>query len=84
MELNSSFLTQTKTVFKSASNDHEEIFKTVVCIRSFLCTRLGIQAKANILGTKDIAPSHQLSIRAQWATKFADKVELILAVKKRS
>lgn len=51
---------------------------------SMLCTRLGIfgkvfttQTKSNNLGTKNIAPSNRIAIRAQWAHAFAEKVELI-------
>jgi DNA-directed RNA polymerase beta' subunit len=55
---------------------------------SMLCTRLGIfgkvfttQLKSNNLGTKNIAPSHRLAIRGQWARKFASKVDLLVASK---
>lgn len=51
---------------------------------SMLCTRLGIfgkvsctQAASNNLGTEDIKPAHRLSIRAQWATLFIEKITLI-------
>ena len=55
---------------------------------SMLCNRLGIfgkvfttQTKANNLGTENIAASHRLSIRAQWAQRFAQKIRLIMASK---
>jgi intein/homing endonuclease len=55
---------------------------------SMLCTRIGVfgkvfttQGKSNNVGTENIAPSHRLAIRAQWASKFADKVELIMKSK---
>ena len=55
---------------------------------SMLLTRLGIfgkvfttQTKSNNLGTQNIAPSHRIAIRAQWAKKFADNVALIDDVK---
>ena len=51
---------------------------------SMLCTRLGIfgkvsctQATSNNLGTEDIKPAHRLSIRAQWAALFVEKITLI-------
>ena len=51
---------------------------------SMLCTRLGIFGKvsqmilkSNNVATPIIAPIHRLSIRAQWATLFAQKVSLI-------
>ena len=51
---------------------------------SMLCTRLGIFGKvsqsilkSNNVATPVIAPVHRLSIRAQWATLFAQKVSLI-------
>lgn len=51
---------------------------------SMLCTRLGIFGKVSYfqqmqsnLGTENIAPIHNLSIRAQWAEKFRRHVELI-------
>lgn len=50
---------------------------------SMLCNRLGIFGKItkinmtkNNLGTENIKTPHMLSIRAQWATKFAELVEL--------
>ena len=49
-----------------------------------LCSMLGIfgkmsmrQAKKNNLGTVNIAPEYIIDIRAQWATKFANEIELI-------
>ena len=51
---------------------------------SMLCTRLGIFGKvsqtimtSNNLATEHIAPIHRLSIRAQWATIFSQKVQLL-------
>jgi DNA-directed RNA polymerase beta' subunit len=51
---------------------------------SMLCTRLGIfgkvshtQATSNNLGTEHIKPTHRIAIRAQWATQFAQRIELI-------
>ena len=51
---------------------------------SMLCSRLGIFGKvfksqlvSNNLGTETILPAYRLSIRAQWATLFANKIELI-------
>jgi intein/homing endonuclease len=51
---------------------------------SMLCTRLGMfgrvsttQAKSNNLGTEHILPTHRISLRAQWARKFAETVPLI-------
>ena len=51
---------------------------------SNLLNRLGIfgkiskvQMKHNNLGTVDIAPSHVLAIRAQWAKIFSEKISLI-------
>eukprot|EP00798_Chlamydomonas_sp_ICE-L_P026615 gene26615-biopygen3024 len=51
---------------------------------SMLCNRLGVFGKitttvqkTNNLGTKDIAPIHTLSVRAQWARKLADTLELV-------
>jgi len=51
---------------------------------SMLCTRLGIfgrvfttQLKSNNLGTETILPTHRISIRAQWAQKFAETIPLI-------
>lgn len=52
---------------------------------SMLCSRLGIfgkiattQQMSNNVGTVDIAPSHNISIRAQWARKFAKEITLIM------
>jgi len=57
---------------------------------SMLCTRLGIfgkvfitQLKSNNVGTIDIAPSHRISIRGQWAQIFANKVELLIESKQQ-
>lgn len=51
---------------------------------SYLLNRLGIfgkiskvQMKENNFGTVDIAPSNVLSIRAQWAKLFSEKISLI-------
>jgi DNA-directed RNA polymerase beta' subunit len=51
---------------------------------SMLCTRLGIFAKVfesqlttNNIGTETILPTYRISIRAQWATLFAQYVTLI-------
>lgn len=51
---------------------------------SMLCTRLGMfgrvfttQLKSNNLNTENILPTHRISLRAQWARKFADTVPLI-------
>lgn len=51
---------------------------------SMLCTRLGIFGKvshtecnSNNLGTEDIKPTHRLAIRAQWAARFVEKIDLI-------
>jgi DNA-directed RNA polymerase beta' subunit len=53
-----------------------------------LCSRLGIFAKtfqsqlvSNNLGTENILPTYRISIRAQWAKRFADRVSLIDDVK---
>ena len=55
---------------------------------SMLCSRMGIFAKtfqsqlvSNNLGTENILPTYRISIRAQWATRFADRVTLIDDVK---
>jgi hypothetical protein len=51
---------------------------------AMLCSRLGIFAKifesqlvSNNLGTETILPTYRISIRAQWATLFAQRVTLI-------
>uniref|UniRef100_A0A6C0BJR1 DNA-directed RNA polymerase n=1 Tax=viral metagenome TaxID=1070528 RepID=A0A6C0BJR1_9ZZZZ len=51
---------------------------------SMLCSRLGIfgkvshtQSASNNLGTEDIKPTHRLAIRAQWAARFVEKVDMI-------
>jgi len=51
---------------------------------AMLCSRLGIFAKiftsqllSNNLGTENILPTHRISIRAQWARRFAMCVTLI-------
>ena len=55
---------------------------------SMLCSRLGIFAKvfssqlqSNNLGTETILPTYRISIRAQWAARFAEQVTLIDEVK---
>lgn len=55
---------------------------------NMLLSRLGMfgrisksQLTSNNVGTEDIAPTHRLSIRAQWASIFADRVPLIDAAK---
>lgn len=55
---------------------------------SMLCTRIGsfgkvftTQTKSNNFGTIDIAPSHRISIRGQWAKVFQEKVDLIVESK---
>ena len=55
---------------------------------SMLCSRLGIfgkifttQMKKNNFGTKNIAPSHRLSIRSQWAKTFYEKITLLIESK---
>jgi DNA-directed RNA polymerase beta' subunit len=51
---------------------------------SMLFSRLGIFGKIfttilkeNNLGTKNIAPTHRLAIRAQWASRFSEKITLL-------
>ena len=51
---------------------------------SMLCSRIGVfgrvfttQLKENNLHTETIAPAHRLSIRAQWARTFAERVVLV-------
>ena len=51
---------------------------------TMLCSRIGIfakmfesQMKSNNLGTETILPTYRLSIRAQWATRFAEMVTCI-------
>uniref|UniRef100_A0A6C0DPK4 DNA-directed RNA polymerase n=1 Tax=viral metagenome TaxID=1070528 RepID=A0A6C0DPK4_9ZZZZ len=51
---------------------------------NMLCTRIGVygkmstyQMKANNLKTKNIKPTHRLTIRAQWAKLFTEKVCLM-------
>ena len=51
---------------------------------NMLCSRLGIfgkvfktQIKSNNLNTKKILPSYRISIRAQWAKRFAETVPLL-------
>lgn len=51
---------------------------------AFLCNRLGVfgkistqQKTSNNLGTVDIAPTHTLSIRAQWAKKLSSELTLV-------
>ena len=55
---------------------------------SMLCSRLSIfgkifttQMKKNNFGTKNIAPSHRLSIRSQWAKTFYEKITLLIESK---
>lgn len=55
---------------------------------SFLLSRIGIfskmstsQLKSNNFGTVNIAPSHRLSIRAQWATILSKELDLIHKIK---
>ena len=55
---------------------------------SMLCSRLGIFAKtfqsqlvSNNLGTENILPTYRISVRAQWAARFAGRVTLIDDVK---
>jgi DNA-directed RNA polymerase beta' subunit len=55
---------------------------------NMLLSRLGMfgrisksQLKSNNVGTGDIAPTHRLSIRAQWASIFAKRIPLIDAAK---
>ena len=51
---------------------------------SMLCSRFGIfgkvfqsQLKSNNLGTKNIKPSHRMSIRCQWGQIFTNKISLL-------
>ena len=51
---------------------------------AMLCSRLGIFAKtfksqltSNNLGTETILPTYRISIRAQWARRFSEKIALI-------
>jgi len=51
---------------------------------SMVCTRLGMfgkvftsQLTSNNLGTENILPTYRLSLRAQWAVKFAETIPLI-------
>ena len=51
---------------------------------SMLCSRFGIfgkvfqsQLKSNNLGTKNIKPTHRMSIRAQWGQIFTNKISLL-------
>jgi DNA-directed RNA polymerase beta' subunit len=51
---------------------------------SMLCSRIGVfakvfqsQLKSNNLGTQNILPTYRISIRAQWAKRFAEKVRFI-------
>ena len=55
---------------------------------SMLCTRLGIfgkifltQSKSNNFGTPTILSSHRIAIRAQFATRFSEKITLLDASK---
>ena len=67
-----------------ASSASEELIDGI----SMLCTRLGIfgkvshtQATSNNLATEDIKATHRLAIRAQWASRFAEKIDLLDEVK---
>jgi DNA-directed RNA polymerase beta' subunit/intein/homing endonuclease len=67
-----------------ASSTSEELIDGI----SMLCTRLGIfgkvshtQATSNNLGTEDIKATHRLAIRAQWASRFVEKIDLLDEVK---
>jgi DNA-directed RNA polymerase beta' subunit len=58
--------------------------KELVDGMTMLCSRLGIFAKtfqsqlvSNNLGTESILPTYRLSIRAQWAARFADRITLV-------
>jgi len=51
---------------------------------SMLCSRIGVfckvfmtQLKSNNFGTKNIRPSHRISIRANWGKAFAENITLI-------
>ena len=51
---------------------------------TMLCSRIGVfakvfqsQLKSNNLGTENILPTYRISIRAQWAKRFAEKVSFI-------
>ena len=51
---------------------------------SMLCSRIGVfcktfvtQLKSNNLGTKNIKPSHRLTIRSQWGKRFAENITLL-------
>jgi DNA-directed RNA polymerase beta' subunit/intein/homing endonuclease len=55
---------------------------------NMLLSRLGMfgrisksQLTSNNVGTEDIAPTHRLSIRGQWATIFAERIPMIDAAK---
>ena len=67
-----------------ASSASKELVDGIV----MLCSRLGIFAKtfqsqlvSNNLGTENILPTYRISIRAQWAERFAECVSLIDDVK---
>jgi DNA-directed RNA polymerase beta' subunit len=67
-----------------ASSASKELIEGI----NMLLSRLGIFAKvfesqltSNNLGTEVIQPTYRLSIRAQWAQRFADRVSLIDDVK---
>ena len=58
--------------------------KELVDGMTMLCSRLGIFAKtfqsqlvSNNLGTESILPTYRLSIRAQWAARFAEHITLV-------
>lgn len=51
---------------------------------SMLCTRIGVFGKvfkthleSNNFGTETILPTYRLSIRANWATRFAEKIQFL-------
>lgn len=55
---------------------------------ALLCNRLGIfckisttQQKSNNIGTINISPMHNISIRAQWARKFKENITLLVDYK---
>jgi len=63
-----------------ASSASKELIEGI----TMLCSRLGIFAKvfnsqllSNNIGTENILPTYRISIRAQWAQRFAQRVSLI-------
>lgn len=57
---------------------------------SMMCSRIGvfaklgrIQQKKNNVGSKNILPAYTISIRAQWARKFAEQITLINEEKRK-